>query len=100
MLDGVAAASAGSARSPPTSPNSSLTTNTSQSSSQPHEELGSLLTDLLHDLIVGPSALTASQLASVSLYVGSDVMAGTPALMAVQWLLSPAILLSSGCTEK
>ncbi|KAK3927160.1 Telomere-associated protein RIF1 [Frankliniella fusca] len=54
---------------------------------------------VIHGLVEGRSALPANLFQNRTLYMGSfDVMNGTPPLLFVEWLLSPALRLGAGST--
>lgn len=64
---------------------------------QLNEDLGrKIAVIMVHGIVESASALPRDLLKMRSLYVGSyDVMNGTPALLLMEWLLSPAVMLGA-----
>ncbi|XP_034236756.1 telomere-associated protein RIF1-like [Thrips palmi] len=67
-------------------------------SEQINEVLGSKIVGVIvHGLVLGAFSVPENLFKMRSLYVGSyDVMNGTPTLLMMEWLLSPALMLSAG----
>lgn len=83
-------------------PGQDLSPTTPLGLTHPNESLGlKIVVVALSGIVSGKFSLPRNYLRSRSLYVGSsDVMGGTPSTLFIEWLLSPALMLSAGSSKE